>query len=137
MSRAQDYDDNFEFGPARGEETGSSAGMIGFIFAVVSIGLFVVVGVLWYFLDDDQARMQNQSQKRWMLYWFLFLDVVSFFAALAATVLGGRGLSPSNSHYRGFSLAALICGLIEIILTLVFGVILTCFVMIFEAFAGR
>ena len=129
-----DDDDNYDIGQARGGENASSAGVIGFIFALVSIGLLVVVAVLWILLDQDQQQARNVNSKRWMLYWFLFLDVLSFFASLIAAILGGRGLTPTNPLYRGWSMAALILGLVEIIATIFFGIFMTCFVLIFEAF---
>jgi hypothetical protein len=135
--RHDDDDDNYDIGQPRGGGNASSIGMIGFIFALVSIGLLMVVAVLWILLDQDQQQVRNASTKRWMLYWFLFLDVLSFFAALIAAILGGRGLTPTNPLYRGWSMTALILGLVEIIATIFFGIFMTCFVLIFEAFGGR
>jgi hypothetical protein len=132
--RYADDDDNYDIGQPHGFENATSAGVIGFIFALVSIGLLVVVAVLWILLDQDQQQQRNIDSKRWMLYWFLFLNVLSFFAALVAAILGGRGLSPANPLYRGWSMAALILGLVEIIATIFFGIFMTCFVLIFEAF---
>jgi hypothetical protein len=96
-----------------------------------------VVAVLWILLDQDQQQARNPNSKRWMLYWFLFLDVLSFFASLIAAILGGRGLTPTNPLYRGWSMAALILGLVGIMATIFFGIFMTCFVLIFEAFGGR
>jgi len=128
-----DDDDDFNVGQPRVSENATSAGMIGFIFALVSIGLLVVVAVLWALLDQDQAQARNVEQKRWLLYWFLFLDLLSFCAALVAAILGTRGLTPTNPLYRGFSLTSLIVGLLEIVVTIIFGIFMTCFVLIFEA----
>jgi magnesium-transporting ATPase (P-type) len=135
--RYDDLDDDFDVGPPRDSENATSAGMIGFIFAVVSIGLLVVVAVLWTLLDHDQQQARNVDQKRWLLYWFLFLDMLSFFAALVAVIMGGRGLTPTNPLYRGWSMTALILGILEIIATIIFGIFMTCFVLLFEALGGR
>ena len=136
-ARYDDFDDDFEAGQPRSGINPSSAGLVGFIFSLVSIGLLLVVAVLWYFLDQEQARDRNVESKRWMLYWFLFLDALSFFASIAAIVMGGKGLTPTNPLYRGFSMAALILGLLEIITTLMFGLFMTCFVFIFEVLGRR
>lgn len=134
MARPDDYDDDFDIARPRDGENPTAAGVIGFVFAFVSIGLLVVVGLLWHFLSEGEARIgRNVDQRRWMLYWFVFLDILSFFAALAACVLGGRGLSPSNPLYRGWSWAALLLGLAGIIVTLFFGLFMTCCVALFEA----
>ena len=44
-----------------------------------------------------------------------------------------RGNSPTNPLYRGYSIAALIMGIVEIILTIVFGFFMTCVVLVVEA----
>lgn len=103
----------------------TSAGMVGFIFSAVSLGLLIVVAILWFFLSQDQEQGHNERQ-RWMFYWFLFLDLVSFLSAVIATVLSGRALSPSNPLYRGFAVMGLILGILEIVLTMLFGLIMTC-----------
>jgi hypothetical protein len=132
-----DEDDDFDVGHPRGADHPTSAGMVGFIFALVSLGLLVVVVVLFLFLQQEDQVQQNASRKRWMLYWFLLLDVLSFCASLAATVLGGRGLTPSNQLYRGWSMFALILGITGIVVTILFGIFMTCAVMIFEVFGGK
>ncbi|MBI3823149.1 MAG: hypothetical protein HY289_10785 [Planctomycetes bacterium] len=138
MSGPDYYDDDFDRPQTRAGSGATSAGAIGFIFAVVSIGLIAVVALLWYFLNEEQAQnARNVDQKRWMLYWFVLLDILSFLAALTAALLGGRGLSPSNPLYRGWSMAALILGLLEIVVTLIFGLFITCCVAAFEIFGGR
>jgi hypothetical protein len=130
MAQHDELDDPLDLALARGNENATNSGVIGFIFAGVGIGLLVIVGFLWYFIDDG-----NREQKRWMLYWFVILDVLSFFAAMVACIMGGRGLTPSNTLYRGWSLTALILGLIEIIITLFFGLFLMCCVIApFEIF---
>jgi hypothetical protein len=135
-ARYDDADD-FDIGPPRSLENPTSAGMVGFIFALVSVGLLVVVVVLFLFLQQEDQVQQNASRKRWMLYWFLFLDVLSFGASLVATVLGGRGLTPTNPLYRGSSMIALILGITGIVVTILFGIFMTCAVMIFEVFGGK
>ena len=130
-----DDDDDFEGGQRRGtEENASSAGMVAFIFAAVAIGLFAVMLILWIFLNKEEVQQRNIDRKRWMLYWFMFLDVLSFFAALTAVVMGGRGLAPSNPLYRGWAMTALILGILELIGTMIFFFFMTCAVLLFEAF---
>ena len=131
------YEDDFDSTERPGVENPTSAGMIGFVFSLVSLGLLVVVAVLWVLLDQDQRQMQDANQKRWMLYWFLFLDVLSFFASLVATIMGGRGLTPSNPLHRGFSMTALILGLLLVVATMIFGIFMTCFVTIFVAIGAK
>ena len=93
--RYDDDDDDFEIGHRRGtEENESSAGVVGFIFAGVAIGLLLVVLILWIFLNKEEMQQPgNVDRKRWMLYWFMFLDVLSFFAVGVASdfrfVIGG------------------------------------------------
>jgi hypothetical protein len=131
------YDDDFDIGQPMGGDNASSIGVIGLVFALVSIGLLAVVAVLFIFLKQEEQLQLNADRKRWMLYWFLLLDALSFFASIVAIVLASRGLTPSNPLYRGWSLMALILGMIEVGVTLLFGIFMTCAVMIFEAFNGR
>jgi hypothetical protein len=132
-------DDEIDLGrPAeRPYQNPTTLGMIGFVFSGLSLGLLVVVFILWIFLrHDNQGQIvQNQvdERTRWMMYWFLILDVLSFFAGLTATIMGGRGMAPSNPLYRGYSTAALILGIVEMVATIIFGFIMTCVVLIFEA----
>jgi hypothetical protein len=133
--RYDDFDDDFDIGHRRESQVNeSSAGMVGFIFSAVAIGLLLVVGVLWILLEKDEGQVRNPEGHRWMLYGLLFLDVLSVFAALTATVLGGRGLAPSNPLYRGWAITALILGIIEMIGTVIFFFIITCFALLFHAF---
>jgi hypothetical protein len=132
-----DDEDDFDVGPRRSmDHNASSAGMVGFIFAAVAIGLFAVVLVLWIFLDKEEVQMRNPDRRRWMLYWFMFLDVLSFFAALTAVVMGGRGLAPSNPLYRGWAMTALILGILELVGTVIFFFVMTCVVLLFEIGGG-
>lgn len=136
--RYDDDSDDFDVGRSRvaPEENASSAGMVSFIFAAVAIGLIVVVVVLWVFLDQEEVQRRHADRHRFMLYWFLFLDVLSFFAALAATVFGARGLSQSNPLYRGWAMTGLTLGIIEMVATTIFFFVMTCVVLMFEAFGG-
>src|SRR5438874_13772916 len=127
MARPEDFRDDFDPPPSRSGEHPTSMGMIGFIFAVVSVALLIVVAVLWHLMNQEDQRGQNASRERWMMLWFMFLDSLSLFSALTAIVLGARGLAASNSLYRGYSLAALVLGILEIIGTMIFGCVLTCF----------
>src|SRR5258707_14688822 len=103
MRYDDDYDD-IDVGNPRvnAEENASSAGMVSFIFAAVAIGLIIVVAILWVFLNEEDVQKRNVERRQWMLLWFMFLDVLSFFAALTATVFGARALSQSNPLYRGW-----------------------------------
>jgi hypothetical protein len=128
-------DDDFDLAPPLADyHHPTNAGMIGFIVSLVSLGLLIVVAILWVFLDQENRQQQNIERTRWMLYWFMFLDVVSFLAALTATIMGGRGLTPTNPLYRGFSVTALILGILEMLATAFFGLFLFCCVMVFEVF---
>ena len=115
-------------------EHSTAAGMYGFIIALISLGLLIVVTILWLIMNQEDRQQQNVDRTRWMLYWFMFLDLMSFAAALTATVLGGRGLTPSNQLYRGLSLAALILGILEMAATSLFGLGLFCCVSFMELF---
>ncbi|MBI2808436.1 MAG: hypothetical protein HYX68_25905 [Planctomycetes bacterium] len=132
-----DDDDDNDLGlgrrPDRREENPTTAGMMGFIFCAVSAGLLIVVFILWLFLKQENQAQENLSRTRWMLYWFLFLDFVSFIAALAATVLGARSMAATNTLYRGYGVTALILGILEMIVTVIFGFFMTCAVLLFEA----
>ncbi len=128
-----DDDDDFGVGrPARQHEVPTIAGMIGFVFSLVSLGLLVVVVILWLLLRNENQAPGHMERTRWMMYWFLLMDILSFFAGLAATILGGRGLVSSNTLYRGYSMTALIAGIIEMIATIIFGFIMTGVVLCVE-----
>ena len=116
-----DYDDfdDFDQRRPRQREGQTSAGLIAFIFSMVSIGLLAIVGVLWFFLSqEEQLQQPNAEAHRWLMIWFLFLNMLSFVAALLAIILAARGLSPTNYLHRGYSLIALILGVVEIMLTI-------------------
>jgi hypothetical protein len=134
MSRPEDFRDDFESPRSSQDEGGSSAGLIACIFALVSIALIAVIGVLWYLLKQEEQVQQNPNREQWMALWFLFLDALSLFTSLGAVIMGVRGLSPGNTLYRGYSMTALIVGILEIGATMLFGCFLTCFAAIF---AGR
>ena len=109
--------------------------MIGFIAALVSLGLLGVVLVLFIFLKEEDAGPRggaNIERTRLLYYWFLILDVLSFFAALTATVLGARGSTPTNPLYRGYAVAALCLGIIEMVITILFSFYMMCAVMLVE-----
>ncbi len=127
-------DDDFEVnvGRRRPDEHPTSAGMIGFIAAMVSLGLLLVVLVLYIFLLEENQRRQEIERTRLLYYWFLILDVLSFFAALVATILGARGSTPSNPLYRGYGITALILGIIEMVITILFSFWMMCAVLVVE-----
>jgi hypothetical protein len=118
--------------PRRSEENPTSAGMIGFIAALVSVGLLAVVLVLYIFLKQEDQQAANIDRTRLLYYWFLILDVLSFFAGLTATILGARGSSRTNPLYRGYGVAALVMGIIAMVITVFFGFWMTCAVMVVE-----
>jgi hypothetical protein len=138
MRRARyEDDDDFDVNvgrPERSYENPTSAGMIGFIAALVSLGLLAVVLVLFIFLKTEDQKAEDIDRTRLMYYWFLILDVLSFFAALTATILGARGSSPSNPLYRGYGVAALVLGIIEMVVTILFSFWMMCAVMLHELF---
>lgn len=111
-------------------------GMYGFIVAMVSLGLVAVVIVLAVLLGHENEARDNPDRTRWMLYWFMFLDLISFIGSVIAIVMGVRGLAPANVLYRGFSVAALVLGILELVATSFFGLGLCCFTMIFEVHRG-
>src|SRR5688572_3012692 len=119
-------DDEDEFGRRQPRMAPSSSGMIGFILAGVSLALLVVVAILWYALNLENRHEQNIDRTRIMVYWFMCVNIASFSAAIAAVVFAARSLSPSNPLYRGFGMAALIVGILEIVLTGLIGFFLTC-----------
>ncbi len=122
-------DDDFDINvgrPPRSYENPTSAGMIGFIAAMVSLGLLAVVVVLYIFLQEENRQAADIERTRLLYIWFLILDALSFFAALTATILGARGSSPTNPLYRGYGIAALVMGIFEMVITVIFGLFLSC-----------
>jgi hypothetical protein len=132
MARFDGDEDDLEFGAPRIPERASNAGMIGFILALVSLGLLGVVCVLWYAMSVENQQQENAERVRLMLWWFTFLVISSFFISVAATILAARGLSPANPLHRGWSLAALVLGIIEILITGLLGFSLSCCVGVME-----
>ena len=137
-SEYDDYDDDDDFVLGRRQRSGpreipTTAGMIGFIAAMVGLAFLVVVAILYFAMRQEDAQGVIQERTRLMYYWFLILDILSFFAAIAAVIFASRGLSPTNPLYRGWAITALILGIIEIVATLLIGVFMTCAVLIFEA----
>jgi vacuolar-type H+-ATPase subunit I/STV1 len=137
-SEYDDYEEDDEFDLGRRRRSGpreipTSAGMIGFISAMVGLAFLVVVAILYFAMKQEDVHGEVQERTRLMYYWFLILDIFSFFAAIVAVVFASRGLSPANPLYRGWAITALILGIIEIIATLLIGLFMTCAVLIFEA----
>jgi hypothetical protein len=130
MSRPEDFRDDFDAPAKRRADKASSAGVFGFIFCLVSVALIFVVALLWYLLRQEGLREENPSRERWMALWFIFLDLLSLIIALFAVILGVRGLEPSNKLYRGYSMIALIVGVLEMIATALFGCVLACVALI-------
>jgi hypothetical protein len=126
-----DFDDEFAVGRRdRYEDSDTSAGMVGFIFSMVAIGLLVVVAILWVFMAKEDAAGPNVDRKRFMFLWFMFLDVLAFFSALSATIMAGRALAPSNRLYRGWATFALVLGILEMVATVIFFFVVSCFLLL-------
>jgi len=121
----------------RAQDHPTTAGMIGFIAAMVSLGLLAVVLVLYIFLRQEEQQQPNLQRERWMYYWFLILDAVAFFSGLIATILCARGLSPSNPLYRGWAIFGMILGILEIVTTIGLSLVWTCMVLMVEINRAR
>jgi hypothetical protein len=131
--RYDDNEDDFDdFGRRRPLQHPTSAGLIGFIFALVSAALLVVVLILYILLTQDEQQGQNVERRRFLMWFFLILDFLSFLTSLFAVITAGRGLSPSNPLYRGWAVTGLILGILELLITILFGFFMTCVVFITE-----
>jgi hypothetical protein len=131
--RYNDNDDDFDnLGRRRPLEHPTPAGLIGFIFSLVSVALLVVVVILYILLTQDEQQGQNVERRRYLMWFFLILDFLSFLTGLFAVIMTGRGLSPSNPLYRGWAVTGLILGIIELLITILFGFFMTCVVFITE-----
>ncbi len=115
----------------------TTMGMIGFILSIVSLGLLLVVVVLWMALKQENQQQEVQQRTRLILYWFGILDIVSLFMALAAILFSARGLAPSNPLYRGWSIAGLALGILEVIVTIIFGMFMGLAILCFELLRNR
>src|SRR5262245_24458357 len=104
MAQPEDFRDDFDKPRSDRAGSDSSAGVIGFISALVSIGLIVIVFVLWQLLKQQDQVQQDASRERWMALWFLFLDALSMVFSIVAVILGIRGMAPRNQLYRGYSI---------------------------------
>jgi len=141
--RRNEYDDDeddLEIGGRRNRGAlpshPTTAGMIGFIASMVALAFLIVVAILYFALKQEDLQQEVPQRTRLMYYWFLFLDMMSFLAALCAVIFTSRGLSATNPLYRGWATFGLIISIIEIVATLVFGLIMTCNVLLFEAMRG-
>lgn len=130
-----DDDDDFDSRRRRGDMPShpTTAGVIGFIAAMVSLAFLLVVAILYFALKQEDLQAEVMQRTRLMYYWFLILDVLSFIAALCAIIFSTRGLARTNPLYRGWAYTALALGIVEIVATLIFGLIMTCNVLLFEA----
>ena len=129
-----DEDDDFDIqGRRRPLQHPSSAGLIGFIFSVVTIALLAVVVILYMLLSQDELQGDNAQRRRYLMWLFLVIDFVCFLTSLAAVIMTGRGLSPSNPLYRGWSVLGLIVGIIGLLVTIGFGLFMSCVVLVLEA----
>ncbi len=122
-----DYHDDFDDLPPRPmQDKPSTVGVMGFISAMVWIGLFLVILGL-KILMNQEVLAANRGLL--LYYWFLALNLMCFIAALIALILGARGLASTNQHYRGWAVAALVLGILEILGTVVFGCFMGCVVL--------
>jgi hypothetical protein len=131
------YDDDDDFdrrGPAAHP---SASGMIGFIFSLVTVALLAVVVLLYVLLKQDELQGENAQRFRYLMWFFLIIDFISFLTGLSAVIMCGRGLSPSNTLYRGWSVLGLILGIIELLITVGFGFFMTCVVLVTEVTRAR
>ena len=126
------YDDDDIDHRRRELENPTSAGMIGFILSMVSLGLVIVVAVLWFAMNAEDEQQVNHERRRLLLYWFMILDIASFFIAMAATLFAARGVTPTNPLFRGWGMTALILGIFEMLFTAFAALVLTCFVLVAE-----
>jgi hypothetical protein len=118
--------------PPRRYENPTNAGLIGLIFAVVSLGLLGVVALLIWINHIENQQQPNPERTRLLVYWFSVLDIISFFVAIAAIVFASRALSPANPLYRKSAISALILGILELMLTAFVGLLLFCCGLIHE-----
>ncbi len=124
--RQEPYDDLDSRRPNGRFVSPTNSGMIGFIASMVALGFLVVVFVLNIFLNKEEQQRENIDRVRLMYIWFLVLDLFTFVGGLTATVMCGRGLSPANPLYRGWSVFGLILGILEMICAVGFGVFMMC-----------
>jgi hypothetical protein len=136
--RDDDYDDLAlpRRRPQR-EEHPTTMGMIGLILAGVSLGLLLVVLVLYFALKQEDQQQVIHQRTRLLYYWFGILDVLSFFIAVFAIVFSARGLAPSNPLYRGWALMGLMLSILEVVVTIFLGIFLGFAILCVEVMGNR
>lgn len=132
-----DFDDRDRPSRRGTQERPTTLGMIGFILSGVSLGLIIVVVVLYFALKQEDQREVIHERTRLLFYWFGILDVLSFFIATIAIVLTARGLSPSNPLYRGWALLGLILAILEVVFTIFFGMFMGLAILCIEVVGNR
>jgi hypothetical protein len=116
-------EDDLDIGPRRGYQPPSSAGLYALISALIGVGLLAIIGVLCWILF---AEVAGQDEARALWFGLFFLDLAAFVSSIFSLILGVRAQSPTNYLYRGHGLAGLICGIVNLLLSLVVGLIVMC-----------
>jgi DNA-directed RNA polymerase subunit RPC12/RpoP len=89
--------------------------------SLASLGLLLLSFVLWI-LTIQAPR----SRVRSVLFIVFMIVSVSFILSFLGIIFGSRGTSPANETNRGMGVAALVCGIIALVLSSLVGMLVTC-----------
>lgn len=94
----------------------------GFICSLLSIAILVLSFVLWIIVVDDRRGRFGNRNMDGMVFVFLLATVGSFVLGILGVVFGSRGLDGSNDHNRGMAVTGLVCGIVGLVLSVIFAI---------------
>jgi hypothetical protein len=115
-------EEDLDIGSRGGYRPPSSAGLIASISSLIGIGLLIIIGVLCWVLFAES----DPEGSRLLVFCLFFLDLAAFVSSIISLVQGLRAQNPMNYLYRRHGLFGLICGIINLLLSLVVGLVVLC-----------
>ena len=137
-SRRADYDDDFDIarpssraGRGYALEECTRAANVGFLCALVSLGLIFAAMIVWLVIVAEHPRSREMAP---FVFLILAIGIASFVLGLIGTIFASRGLDPVNTHNRGLAIAGLICGILGMVIGLIGSAIFFCIGMVVLSF---
>ena len=103
------------------------AGWHGFLMGLVSAGLLLLIGLLWFVTSEVNQGRQNQGMVSMLVITILLLNLIAFATSLAGIIFSSRGMSPTQVYNRGYAMAGMVLGIATLLAGMVVGLFSMCF----------
>ena len=96
----------------------------GFVCSLISLAILVLCFIFWILITEDHRGGWNGNAQEinGIVFLFLMATLASFILGILGVVFSSRGMDSSNDHNRGLALAGLICGIIGLVLSVIFAI---------------